>query len=134
MTTQAIEPGRPQWTNRFEHVSGTVYAGATTISTDSWLPVDQLARELEAPYGSVVFEHLLQVARRGGTVYLTRFGRRVAAVVPADVGESLEDAEPDREPGAGLRELLEEAESRLGPVPAEIAEEVDRQWAAAAGL
>ena len=50
-------------------------------------------------------------------------------MVAADVAESLEEGEPDREPGAGLRELLEEAERRVGPVPGEIAAEVDQQWA-----
>ena len=74
---------------------------------------------------------LAAAAAGGGTVYLTRFGRRVGAVVPADVAESLEGSEPDEEPGAGVRELLADAETRLGPVPPEIAEEVDRQWAAA---
>lgn len=31
--------------------------------------------------------------REGGVVYLTRYGRRVGAVVPADVAEHLDDVE-----------------------------------------
>jgi hypothetical protein len=121
---------RPLWTNSFEHFTATIFGGATTISADSWLP-DPAAREIELPAVSVLFGHLEQTARSGGIVYLTRFGRRVAAVVPADVAESFEQAEADREPGAGVRELLREAEERLGPVPPEVAAEVDRQWDAA---
>jgi hypothetical protein len=53
------------------------------------------------------------------------------AVVPADVAESPAASESDPEPGAGLRELPEEAEARVGLVPPEVAAEVDRNWAAA---
>jgi hypothetical protein len=139
MTTQATEPEppRPQWTNTYALAGGNNYlAGRTiTFSVDSWMPVDTAAREIELPRGSTVFEHFLQVALSGGVLYLTRHGRRVAAIVPADVAESFEAAEPDREPGAGLREILEDAEARVGPVPPEIAAEVDRQWdAALAGM
>ncbi len=135
MTTQAPEalPPGPQWHNPIERITTTTYLAAASIvvSPDTVLPIDPTAREIESPRGSVLFEHLVRSARDGGFVYLTRDGRRVAAVVPADIAESLEGGEPDEEPGAGVRELLAEAEARVGPVPSEIAAEVDRQWAAA---
>ena len=137
MTTQAPEapsPG-PQWHNPIERITTTTYLAAASIvvSPDTVLPIDPTAREIEIPRGSVLFDHLARSAQDGGFAYLTRDGRRVAAVVPADVAESLEE-EPDREPGAGVREILEDWDARLAPVPPEIAEEVDRQWAAAAHL
>jgi hypothetical protein len=136
MTTQAPEtpsPG-PQWHNPIERITTTTYLAAASIvlSPDSLLPIDPTAREIEIPRGSVLFEHLARSALDGGFVYLTRDGRRIAAVVPADVAESSEGEEPDREPGAGAREIVEDWAARLDPVPPEIAAEVDRQWAAAA--
>jgi hypothetical protein len=139
MTTQTSEAAPttgPQWHSPIERLTTTTYLAAASIvvSPDTVLPVDPTAREIEIPRGSVLFEHLARSAQDGGTLYLTRDGRRIAGVVPADVAESLEGSEPDDEPGAGIRELLAEAESRVGPVPPEIAAEVDRQWAAAAAL
>lgn len=127
--TQPTDSRPSRWTNRWHDNHALTIFGH--VSTDSWMPLDPFARDLEMPWGSPVFEHLAAVATGGGTVYLTRFGRRVAAIVPADVAESAEVAEPDREPGAGARELVAEAQERVGPVPPEIAAEVDRQWAAA---
>lgn len=136
MTTQMPEapPTGPQWHSPIERITTTTYLAAASIvvSPDTvLLPIDPTAREIEIPRGSVVFDHLARSAQDGGFVYLTRDGRRVAAVVPADVAESFEGSEPEKEPGAGVRELLAEAEARVGPVPPEIAAEVDRQWAAA---
>jgi hypothetical protein len=135
MTTQSTEPPRlgPQWHTSSGQFSGSTYLAHSriSISTDEVLPIDPAARDIEIPRSSALFEHLAATAVRGGVVYLTLFGHRVAAVVPADVAESFERAEPDREPGAGLRELLADSEARLGPVPPEIAAEVDRQWDAA---
>jgi hypothetical protein len=128
--THQTDPQPAQWTNRWHNNYAQTIFGH--VSTDAWMPLDPFARELEMPWGSPVFQHLAAVAGDGGTVYLTRFGRRVAAVVAVDVAESLEASEPDREPGAGVREIVADWEARLDPVPPEIAAEVDRQWAAAA--
>ena len=138
MTTEASEasPPGPQWHNPIERITTATYLAAASIvlSPDSPLVVDPTAREIEIPRGSPLLDHLARSARDGGFVYLTRDGRRVAAVVPADVAESSEQDELDLEPGAGVREIVEDWDSRLDPVAHEIAEEVDRQWAAAASL
>jgi hypothetical protein len=130
-------PEGAHWTNSYDRFQGTTYyfaGGGITISADSPTLLDPHSREVEMPAGALLFEHFAAVAGAGGTVYLTRGGRRVAAVVPADVAESLDDTEPDFDPQAALQELLDDAERRVGPVPPEIAAEVDRQWAAAADL
>ena len=136
MTTEPAERAGLHSDNTLEHFRAySVYNGSNWISADGSLAlVDANAREMELPRASAVFEHLAAIAGGGGVVYLTRFGRRVAAVVPADVAEALEQAEPDEDPQAALQELLDEAEARVGPVPPEIAAEVDRQWAAAVSL
>lgn len=135
-TTEPAERAGLHSDNTLEHFQAySVYNGSNWISADGSLAlVDVNAREMELPRASAVFEHLAAIAGAGGVVYLTRFGRRVAAVVPADVAESLDQAESDRDPQADLQELLDDYEARLGPVPPEIAAEVDRQWAAAAML
>lgn len=60
------------------------------------------------------------IVRDGGIVYLTRYGRRVAAIVPADVAESYEhmenaylsaladEARADTEPPLSTAELVKE--------------------------
>jgi hypothetical protein len=134
--TQTV-PDRPQWTNTYERFQGTTYyfaGGGITISGDSPTLLNPNSREVEMPAGALLFEHFEAVAGAGGTVFLTRGGRRVAAVVPADVAESLAETEPDFDPQTALQELLDDADRRIGPVPPEIAAEVDRQWAAAADL
>jgi prevent-host-death family protein len=50
------------------------------------------------------------VIRDGGTVYLTRYGRRVAALVPADVAE-----EHERLEDAYLSALADEAKADTDP-------------------
>jgi hypothetical protein len=139
MTTQTSEAAPttgPQWHSPIERITTTTYLAAASIvvSPDAVLPIDPAAREIEIPRGSLLFEHLARSAQDGGFVYLTRDGQRVAAVVPADVAASSEGEELDLEPGAGVREIIEDWDARLDPVPQEIAEEVDRQWAAAASL
>jgi hypothetical protein len=41
------------------------------------------------PYNSPLVEHLLVEAGRGGLIFLSRYGRRIAAVIPADVAKSI---------------------------------------------
>lgn len=135
MTAQPIEPhpAGPRIERSTGYFASGFYqaSGNIVFSADEALPIDPNAREFEIPRTSTLLHHLASAVGHGGVVYLTLYGRRVAAVVPADVAESWEDEEPDREPGAGLREILEDMEARVGPVPPEIAEEVDRKWAAA---
>ena len=136
MTTEPAERAGLHSENTVEHFrTHSFFNGSIWFSADGSLAlVDRNAREIELPRGSALFEHLAETAAGGGIVYLTRHGRRVAAVVPVDVAEALEQAEPDQDPHAALQELLDEAEARVGPVPPEIAAEVDRQWAAAVNL
>lgn len=138
MTAQSTEPPRSGPDNSFGPYAQVVgyqgigYQGNSfVVVVDEAPPTDPTVRDIELPQNSPLFRHLATVAGLGGVVYLTAFGRRVAAVVPADVAESMERTDEDVDPGAGLRELLAEAEARLGPVPPEIAAEVDRQWDAA---
>lgn len=53
------------------------------------------ARELPATQARNRLPELIEEVRDGGVVYLTRYGRRVAALVPADVAESVERMEDD---------------------------------------
>jgi hypothetical protein len=46
-------------------------------------------RELEVPAGSPVLDELVSAAANGAFICLTRNGHRVAAVVPAEIAESL---------------------------------------------
>lgn len=136
MVAPSTESSRlgPHTENTFSNFTHVYYqAGSLVLAADELPPVDPTARELELPRGSALLHHLADAVSDGNVVYLTRFGRRVAAVVAADLAESLERSEPDREPGAGLREILDDMHARVGPVPAEVAERMDRQWGALAG-
>lgn len=131
MTAQSVEPPRvgPQTENTFGHFAHVHYqAGSILFAADEAPPIDPAARDIELPRTSALLHHLAITVAQGGFVYLTSYGRRVAAMVPADVAESIERADEDVDPGPGLRELLADSDSRLGPVPPEIQAEVDRQW------
>ena len=135
MSAQPIEPhpAGPRIDRSVGYFATGFYqaTGNIVFSADDALPIDPTAREFEIPRSSPLLHHLASAVGQGSVVFLTLYGRRVAAVVPADVAESWENEEPDREPGAGLQEILDDMEARVGPVPPEIAEEVDRKWAAA---
>jgi hypothetical protein len=133
MTAQPLDPYRTGLQPPSVGIASGYYqaVGNIVFAADEALPIDLTAREFEIPRTSTLLHHLAGAAGQGGVVYLTLHGRRVAAVVPPDVAESWEDEEPEREPGSGLQEILDDMEARLGPIPPEIAEEVDRQWAAA---
>jgi hypothetical protein len=87
-------------------------------------------KEIEVPVGSPVLDHLLAAAMIGTVTYLTREGRRIAAVVPADIAESLlhdplgQEAEDGPAPaGTGrrrLQDLIREHGVRPVPDPAEL--------------
>jgi hypothetical protein len=101
------------------------------VSLDDSVPFDP-SQDVEVPRYSPLWQHLLGVTWAGGVAYLTSFGRRVAAVVPADVAESMLRVEEDLDDHRiALRELLADSEARLGPIPPEVQTEVDRRWAAA---
>lgn len=136
MSAEPIEP--PQLGPRIDRSSGhftTGYfqTGNIVFGGDEVPPIDPTAKDVELPRHSVLLHHLVSAIADGGAVYLTLFGRRVAALVPADVAESWEDEEPERPPGVGLQEILDDMEARVGPVPAEVAERMDRQWGALVG-
>jgi hypothetical protein len=136
MSAPPVETARlgPHTDNTFSHFTHVYYqAGSVVLAADELPPLDPTAREVELPRGSALLHHLASAVADGGVVYLTLYGRRVAAVLTADVAEALERSEPDREPGAGLREILDDMEVRVGPVPPEVAERMDREWGALAG-
>lgn len=136
MSAETIEPPHlgPRIDRSYGHVTtGYFQTGNIVFGGDDAPPIDPTARDFELPRHSVLLHHLVGAVAAGGSVYLTLHGRRVAAVVPADLAESLERAEPDREPGVGLREILDDMEARVGPVPPEVAERMDQQWGALAG-
>jgi prevent-host-death family protein len=54
-----------------------------------------LAVEVPVSHARAHLPELLDEVRDGRTVYLTRYGRRLAALVPADVGEHLERSEDE---------------------------------------
>ncbi len=131
-TTAAAAAGEPERStlhrsrDRFHtfltlsHSSGTVIVGG-----DLPVLIGPDPAEIEVPPGSGLLEYLLHRTRRGGRVYLTRDGRRLAGVVPADVAESIDTGE-----GATLprRRTLDEIrwEQGVEPVgdPAELQGEV----------
>jgi antitoxin (DNA-binding transcriptional repressor) of toxin-antitoxin stability system len=51
-------------------------------------------QEMEMPAGSPVLGQLVDAVANGTVTYLTQEGRRVAAVVPADLAESIVPARP----------------------------------------
>lgn len=56
---------------------------------------------------------LIETVRDGGVVYLTRYGRRIAALVPADMAENYERIEDDY----WARRAADAAASGEAPVP-----------------
>lgn len=65
----------------------TTEAGnSSDLSTSTELPTTEVRGRLP---------ELLEEVRDGGIVYLTRYGRRIAALVPADVAENHEHMEDD---------------------------------------
>ena len=124
-TTEAAaadEPGKRPVTHRsrdrfdsyltLSHPSGTVIVGG-----DLPVLIGADRSEIEVPRGSSLLEHLLHRTRLGGRVYLTRDGRRVAGVVPADVAESI-DTEEDG-PNPPRRRTLDELRWEQGIEPVE---------------
>ena len=132
MTAQEHESPRSGQFWVQSHIHGGYFVDQLRVSTDGWLPVDPFTRDIEVPAGSVLLDHVLRTAVDGGILYLTRHGRRVAGIVPADVAETFEEAEPDMDPLLGLLEVVNDHEARCGAPPADVAAEVDAQWAAAA--
>lgn len=51
--------------------------------------------EVTVSHARAHLPELLEEIRDGRTVYLTRYGKRLAALVPADVGERLERSEDE---------------------------------------
>lgn len=134
MTAQEAEPGELAPRNSFGHFAVRSYLAGTMTVTSDPVVLDPYSREIEVPPSSPVFATIVRHALDGGFLYLTRHGRRVAAIVPVEVADNLEEEDSDRDRQADLQELLDEAEGRLGPVPPEIQAEVDRLWATAASL
>lgn len=65
-------------------------------------PIDISFRATEAVHVDVSISHarahlpeLLEVVREGRAIYLTRYGRRLAALVPAEAAEHLEHLEDE---------------------------------------
>jgi len=90
--------------------SGRIDVTYTTVGGSSLFSMTD--RELEVPAGSPVLDELVSAAERGAFIRLTRNGRRVAAVVPAEIAESLlrepfdEDDDHPEPPGDQGRRTL----------------------------
>lgn len=70
-----------------ESPSGRMDVTYSTVGGSSLFSMTD--RDLEVPAGSPVLDELVSAAERGACIRLTRNGRRVAAIVPADIVESL---------------------------------------------
>jgi hypothetical protein len=89
--------------------------------------------DVEIPEGLPVVDHLVAAAMIGTVSYVTREGRRVAAVVPADIAESMlqdpPDAPDDDHPGPGgggaRRRMVEELCREQGVRPVQDPDELD---------
>jgi hypothetical protein len=112
-----------------DHASGQV--DVTVRAADGPTLVSMTDQDIEVPLGSPVLDHLLAAAMAGTVTYLTRQGRRVAAVLPADIAESVlqeppgqdDDGRPVPPAGAGRRTLAQlRREQGVQPVqdPAEL--------------
>jgi hypothetical protein len=86
--------------------------------------ISMLDSEVEMPYISLFFERLLAAVAAGSTLFLIRDHRRIAAIMPADMAESLLRCQPGEdedelddpvEPDAHLVE--DPAELRGEPMP-----------------
>lgn len=69
--------------------------------------------ELAATEARSRWPELIDEVRDGGVVYLTRYGKRIAALVPADVAETYERIEDDY----WARRAAEAQASSENPVP-----------------
>jgi hypothetical protein len=134
----SIEPLSPRHVVRFHTNRGTIVNGSgTTLLADGpsrHILVGMTDREIEVPPDSGLVDHLVDIVRNGGPVYLTRDGVRVAAVVNREVAEALaaEQEEPDpRSSAERLDILVAELDRTNGPVSQEELDEVDRTWRAA---
>jgi hypothetical protein len=119
-----------------DHASGQIDVTVRTAGGPTLVSMSD--QEIEIPMGSPFLDGLLSAAMIGTVIYLTREGRRIAAVVPADIAESLlndplgEEENGDPAPGGGagrrrLQQLIREQGVRPVEDPAELrgAEMVD---------
>jgi hypothetical protein len=85
-----------------DHASGRIEVTVHPAAVGPTL-VSVTDQEIEIPPGWPLTDHLLAAAKAGARIYLTQDGLRVAAVVPADVAESLHREPPteddDDDPG-----------------------------------
>lgn len=134
------EPVRSRPVVRFRTNHGVVFnEGRLTLVARGparHILVGMSDREIEVPPDGGVLDHLVATAQHGGPVYLTRDGVRVAAVVGADLAESLtRDQADDDDPAAADRvaQLVDELDQANGPVGQDELDEVDRLWRANLG-
>lgn len=82
----------------------TEASNSSDLSTSTELPATEVRSRLP---------ELLDVVRDGGIVHLTRYGRRIAALVPTDVAENYERIEDDY----WARRVADAGASGEAPVP-----------------
>jgi prevent-host-death family protein len=87
-----------------------LYVGDMSTPDISFRP-QQLPVEVTVSHARAHLPELLEGLRDGGTVYLTRYGRRLAALVPAEVGEQLERSEDEYWSGRARAALRSEGPS-----------------------
>jgi hypothetical protein len=123
VTFEPVGAGRPAGGNS-AHIAG--FVGGEQISAKVQLSIRgggeptlvSSTGDIEVPLGSPILEHLLALATIGGFQYLTRNGRRVAAVIPADIAESLQAEPGDLDDGPDDGPLVTDpARLRGTPIP-----------------
>jgi hypothetical protein len=137
MATDHADPDRHVVSIQTAHFAGLVAGNhasgridMTVQTTGGPTLVSMTDQEIEVPVGFPFLDHLMAAAMIGTITYLTREGRRIAAVVPADIAESpVHDPlgqEAEDAPAAGgagrrkLQDLIREQGVRPVQDPAEL--------------
>jgi hypothetical protein len=118
MTTDHTDPDRHVVSIKARRFAGAVGNQASaridmTVETVGGPTlVSMTDQEIEVPAGFPFLDRLVAAAMIGAVTYITREGRRVAAVLPADIAESIlhdplghEEEDGPAPGGAGRREL-----------------------------
>jgi hypothetical protein len=137
MTTDHTELDRHVFAIHTAHFAGLIAGNQASGRIDMTVQaaggptlVSMTDQEIEVPVGFPLLDHLIAAAMIGTVTHVTREGRRIAAVVPADLAESLvhdplgEEAEDGPAPGGAGRRKLQDLirEQGVRPVqdPAEL--------------
>jgi hypothetical protein len=106
-----------------DHASGRIDVAVRPADGPTLVCMDD--QEIEIPAGWPLLDRLLAAAMTGAVTYLARDGRRVAAVLPADLAESIVNeplpGDGDDHPvsAAGPRPTLDDLQREQGIRPVE---------------